>query len=393
MRHFVEHPAGSTVVDRLSRRAATGAAAGLLLMTIAACHRDPKVAARDYFDAGPVFAAETPDYSHTFPIHNESTRPLKILEEIHSCTCTKVEFGSKVIPPGETGSLTMKVHLSDGFGTQTVICNVKTDHPVVPDRRYELRLTSFPKARIAPALADFGTLKLETDGAARGGPGVGDAVAATDRLKPIDAFLEVFDRASAKSPPVLGEVLTSPDVEVTLGREPTREILYGEVRRYRFPMAVRLKSAGTQEGPSRRSVAVPIVGGPTASMLVHWTIARSIGCAPSVLSFGMLSDDPSASAERTVRVFTRDGHPFRILGVKTGAPSLIASAGGDSSSLPTAPAEAHVLRFTLAPETSDARVVSGVAVIETDAPRAAELRIPWSGFLRHSRGIAQRSID
>ena len=100
------------------------------------------------FDAGAVFADATPVISHRFTITNTTKRPVKILEETHSCTCTAVEVEHRLLNPGESMVLKMSVRVPTGYSEYDISCTLKTDHPTLPNWDYRIRYRTFPRARV-----------------------------------------------------------------------------------------------------------------------------------------------------------------------------------------------------------------------------------------------------
>ncbi len=56
----------------------------------------------EVFDAGPIFAGAREPLTHRYQVTNTTGRTVRILDESHSCTCTKVEVEKKTLQPGES---------------------------------------------------------------------------------------------------------------------------------------------------------------------------------------------------------------------------------------------------------------------------------------------------
>lgn len=340
------------------------------------CRSKESVNRIETFDAGPVLADETISYSHEFRIQNSGSQVLRILDESHSCTCTKVEIPIKELRPGGSGIVRMKVTLGTGFEMRSLICDVKTDHPEVPNRRFVLNITAYPRSQFVPSEVSFGTITSSArrdEGAVRPRP--------AGRNLTSRAWLEVYARTQTEPLPKLGEVVAPDELLVSLDRKPVVEYLPDGIRRCRYPVTVALRSSDLPEQSYRRHIEVPVDGGKAAALFVDWKLAGPLTFAPSVLSFGIVKSGDSTAKTIRGRMTTRSERPFRILEVETGSPWLVA-ANGEGDLFPTTSARLHELVFEFRAPESQHRAVSGVAVIRTDDAQSAELRIPWSAFLR-----------
>lgn len=69
---------------------------------------------------------------------NDGDSPLIIIEAIKSCNCTAVNFSKKVLNPGETGSIEVKIDTKNKLGTNviTVVIEANTEQ-----REYALRIS------------------------------------------------------------------------------------------------------------------------------------------------------------------------------------------------------------------------------------------------------------
>lgn len=119
-------------------------------------------------DAGPVFGVVAKSLTHRFEVVNSTDRPVRVLGESHSCTCTVVELERGVLQPGQSVPLTLRVDLPLGHAGREVSCLVETDHPRFPEWAYKLKYTNYPKAQVVPERLDLGVIALGNEERSRG---------------------------------------------------------------------------------------------------------------------------------------------------------------------------------------------------------------------------------
>ncbi len=121
----------------------------MLTSLMLGCQGESTTPPGETFDAGPVFADLTPMISHRFEVRNTTSRPVRILDENHSCSCTSVNVPRILLQPGQTTTLEMKVQTPLTYSNRVLGSTLRTDHPKFPEWSYQLRIESFPKARMA----------------------------------------------------------------------------------------------------------------------------------------------------------------------------------------------------------------------------------------------------
>ncbi|AGA26619.1 DUF1573 domain-containing protein [Singulisphaera acidiphila] len=350
-----------------------------------ACSRSEPISRGESFDAGPVFAKDTPVLTHVFEIVNRSQRVLNILDEYHSCDCTKTEISTKKILPGEKSSITMRVNLYNIYGEKSVICNIKTGHPEVPDRRYTLNYTCYPEARIVPATIDFGSIALEDE--------IGDVKRPSRTPLQQQAWVEVYAAVSQDQSPSVQAFIPPEDLAVDLDLVPRRDVMPDGVHRFRYLLTLSLEPHPRPAQTYTRQLTIPFDGAPTASAQIVWKQMGTLHCEPSALAFGMADRGDTATRTGRVRVASQSGRAFRVLGVESATPSIVVTRGDSPSPFPTLAANSHELIIALTPSDEGGRVLTGISVIKTDDPRSPEIRLPWTMFFRHQEKHSLRADD
>lgn len=82
----------------------------------------------DFFDFGSI--AEGEIVSHTFRFKNAGNAPLIIKDAITSCGCTTPKLSSKVLNPGEDGSIEVVFNSTGWYGSQYKSVTLRTNSPI-----------------------------------------------------------------------------------------------------------------------------------------------------------------------------------------------------------------------------------------------------------------------
>jgi len=100
---------------------------------------------------------------HDYPIRNEGTLSLEILNVRASCGCTAVKPSQEVIPPGGEASIRARLDLRGRHGFQRKSITVKSNDPKTPSLVMTLTGTAIQPLRAQPSSLFFG--RVGTDAA------------------------------------------------------------------------------------------------------------------------------------------------------------------------------------------------------------------------------------
>ena len=347
--------------DGMTARHPIARSAVASLCLLAGCSTRPAGPPGESFDAGPTFAARTPVVKHTFQVTNTTGRTVRILDESHTCTCTKVDLERRTLKPGETVGLTMTVNVPQGYSKLDLGSAVQTDHPGFPVWRYQLRFESFPTVRIVPDRINLGSI----DSGGSGGQG--------------EAHVEVYAPAGADLPRLKG-VTAGEGVTAVLGRDPTFDVLENGVRRARYPVEIALDGAPRSDGLSYRELTVGTASGLPASAMIVWSCTLPVRCSPPQVHFGMVAagDLPKAA---DVLIASPGGVAFKVKSSDGGSDLVRVDdldAGNETSSK-------HRIKLTLSALGAEpSQALSGSVRLRTDLPEMPEVLVPWSAFPRRA---------
>lgn len=322
------------------------------------------------YDAGPVFAADRPEIVHRFQVTNTTDRPVRILGERHSCTCTAPELPRVALRPGESTTLILTVSIPPAYARREVSCTVITDHPSHPEWNYGIRFESFPRARIEPELLHVGRLTPWMES--------GDG---TDR-RVVETWLELFAPPGVSFPEPTEPADNGDGLTVRLERPPLLESFVSGVKRARYRISVELDAKRLPPGAFAQDLSIPIPGAPPASATLSGEVVAPLACLPAQVHFGMVSAGDSAVTWRVI-VRSVEGRPFRLEtpGDEEIGPTVQMKGGANRTSLDVD----HFVDLTLAvPSGETRRTLAGTVRIRTDSPSFPEVRIPWSAFIRRS---------
>ncbi len=342
-------------------------AIAFLLFPVASGCDSSKTAPTTAFDFGPILVDESPELSHRFEIRNTTRKPLRILGETHSCSCTKVDLIPTTLAPGQSTSLTLHVKTKPTFTREVVACQVVTDPPNVLSTGYQLSYQGYPRSRIQPGRIDLGTLQLAEP---------------ESKLSADEVWLEVYGPKGKSVPKPISCTSLAPIV-ANIASEPITETLADEVHSARYQIRVE-NGGGAQdsrdEGESRmRFLVIRFDDGTSVGAAVCWRVEGPLSARPSAIHFGMVAQgDPPKS--RKVLVRSTDGRPFRLMSATTGSDAVsIRSPMGPNSM----PSTMNIVEIDLSEVgAKGAPVESGTIRLKTDLPGVNEVGVPWSVFRR-----------
>lgn len=357
-----------------NRAVASGWITLVLISPIAIAGCGPGGVARpgEMFDAGPVFSYLTPDLRHTFHVRNTTGRPVQIVGEHHSCSCTEIRLTKGRLEPGQSTTLEMIAHVPSTYSRTSLSCTILTDDPKFNEWTYGLTFESLPRAAIA---ANRVELSMERSGQSPGGNGE------PPRRLSAETWFEAFAPAGANLPKPTA-VSAADGLAVEIDKEPQVDQLGGGVRRarYRVHLTTVIGEQGGLTGTQSFPVTIRATDGIVTATTAVWTFHTSIESLPSRVHFGMVKGG-APEIHRKIAVRSVDGRPFRIVSAAGGDHGLVRLTGG---ALPTSPAVSHTLELTLsASETEQqSRAASGIVRLRTDRGPFYEVHVPWSVFFQ-----------
>jgi hypothetical protein len=129
----------------------------LILSVAAGCGLVPDSArSENRYDAGAFFSDDPEQIVHTFRLRNGKRTTLTVTDIIKSCNCASVTADRRIVGPGETLALDMRVDLAKGVGNWRVVSTVKTNDSEAPERAFELLYRTYPRTRFNVGSLDFG---------------------------------------------------------------------------------------------------------------------------------------------------------------------------------------------------------------------------------------------
>ena len=96
--------------------------------------------------------------SHEFEIENTGSNELEIIKIKPSCGCTAVELPNKLIPPGKSTSLLVRLNLKVQRGPQDRTVLIETNDPDQPNTILRLVGESVYHVTVNPKVANFGSV-------------------------------------------------------------------------------------------------------------------------------------------------------------------------------------------------------------------------------------------
>ncbi len=259
----------------------------------------------------------------------------------------------------------MRIRIPYGNAKQLVTCGVKTDHPTLPEWKYQMQFESFSN-RISPNRIDLGTYSVVADHTEK---------PLTIRSR-MEAWLELY-ALNEESLPAPTDVSVPSGLLVELDDEGKRERLMGGVWRARYRLSVALEDADVPLGLGSQPITVTLRDSDPIQAMVTWQFVGPVIWAPAAIHFGLLSssDLPKTS---TVLVKSADNQLFELISVDVGPYLELTGTSHGFNTL-------HKIEIALVNLPDDSsRVLSGEVKIRTKSGSVPEIRIPWSAFLREN---------
>ncbi len=316
----------------------------------------PQINAPVLFDFG-VILANGQTFSHTFPLRNTGTTPLRIVgSNAETPCCSSIESLPDAVPPGSTASFSIQYRPGFQSGRKAAAFTIRTDAKDAPERRFVVLASLVAEVEV-------GTLEPSDRSLRIGQPGRQRARIVSRRIGGVGR--PAPDSIVAPAP--LAARFEGPATESTWP---------GGVNESVRVATIDLPGTATP-GPRRESALIRWDGDRTWTLPLSWQVAPTLRASPATL----ILDPARGPSEFSVIVRSED-RPFRILSVV--GPSVVAN-----DPLPTKPDRTWSVRFKL----DAARLTPGTSadvVLATDSSDQPTLDLkvvilPTGGETRHEK--------
>jgi hypothetical protein len=322
--------------------------------------------------AGSFFVEERESIHHKFVVRNSKDHTVTVNNIMKSCNCTDVSLDKKVLAPGQSGDMLVKVNLSRQLGLWRVVCTLETDDADEPNWSYELTYKTYPHVRFIDSNVDLGLIASEGSNAK------------ADRRTATTLF-EVYEPAANASRQDVEFEVASP---VLLSRTdpPKVDLLDNKtIRRTSYLLSISYDNHGsTQPDVGRQSTLLTGKASSlgVATMPVSWMYSVPCEVSPQPLSFGMIRDLRD-SAHRIITVKSQDKIPFNIVNLE----DIDRQTGGvihakmlfQGDQKP--PRSLHQIDISAHIKSQKLKYIHGSFNILTDSPAFPCLNVHWSAIL------------
>jgi hypothetical protein len=292
------------------------------------------VCAEPTFDFGQ--ADNQRDIEHVFVLKNEGDAPLQIDRVRTGCGCASADVSPKVIPPGKTAALTMRLSLRGRSGAQRIIAYAHSNDPVQPFLQVACVGTATAEVDVQPRTLTFTVM-----------PGEPPAELTATLTNRSDAALRIIG------------------VELTDGPFSARVETNIEGRLYRI--GVRVETNGLPEiARGELTILTGHLRYPRLGVTLLACRQSALAVAPRELLF-LHKEGPPRLEERHIIVRSPRQNEFAITGIdatRTGLEARVTRSGPGWYSVTLGP-------LNVSPELDGA-----VIRLHTDVPGAETLEIP-----------------
>lgn len=308
---------------------------------------------RTIHDFGRVHDVE--DMKATFKFRNAGKTTLVMEKPKAKCGCTVPDLEKLEWGPGEEGELTVIFHPQGKHGPQSQPITITSNDPAEPARNIFVEAVVRHLVHVDPPLLQFGPV-----GKGESKSMVVRVSGSNEGFKAWYATANNRERFSAKvlttsETVVDGETMFTSEVEVTVKAGDTLGELGGDL------------TIRTNE-PLQRLSAVKMTA----------TVVGDLRVVPEKLSLGMLMT--SSSFERVIKVTSRNGKAFEIVGVR-GNSNLPEALTFDV--VPVDPAKKDAYEIVMKGKTPDGALPArGVILITTNVPDQREIRVAFYGVVQ-----------
>ena len=289
-------------------------------------------------DFGAVVGRPGRTLTHAYLLTNSTSGPVKVLQAVNAKPCCgDVAMGPATLEPGQSATLEVTVRVGGSIGPLSHRAIVETDHPAAAQLEFWTLADVHPRLRIEEADQDLPALR----------PG------ATERRE-----FAALAYGTADDPPIdLDGPMFRSDLEADWsGPAEDSPLANGLVERSR-PFAVALE-AGAEPGLRTGELRIVDRGGEfLLGYPLRWEVVPAIKATPS----GIVITPSSTVRDPKILLQAQDGRAFRVLGVESDLPGIVAEPPRPESGA------TQVLRLAIEPGPGNAGRPGTIAVT-TDHP-------------------------
>lgn len=299
----------------------------------------------------PFFLGDVAEFHEEFEITNQSDSPIKFVNVVKSCTCSKAQLEKDVLVPGESTKLSVTVRPEQRTGKTSVVCGVVDTQGV--KREYSILFTCLHRVTFSRPTLSYGRIKPGHEQALRFcvmAYGLDDSSPATM----VDVLV---DDSKLRAEP-MGSELVHLDDGVSARQFFFNLILPQDKTADSGESIVR---AAIKTGDAIHSAACP----------VNWVVSSPYTVTPSRIFVPALTRD--GHFENMVTIRRTDLQPFRILSVSSSLRAVKAAHVADNED------QRESVAIALSGRDLAGEYTVGTITINTDAVDAvAPLLIPFS---------------
>jgi hypothetical protein len=300
-------------------------------------------------------------------VRNDGDSDLVITGVSSTCGCTiptfagaKMDTGKKqaettkvTLKPGETAAVDVEFHPGGKHDKQVQKITFKSNDPAQRELVVEVHATVQPIVQTDPAIVGFGEV---------------------ERNQPKTVVATITGRTPDFAVPMVttgSEFITAKVLDTTDHEDDgvkTRQV------RIQFtllaPKAMPIAGSATirTNDPRRRIVSLPMQG----------TVLGDLALDPPILAVGLAL--PGDSVEKSIRIRSRTGKPFRILDVKERGLNISPATWSLVEAGPDAPGAFDLALTFAAPRKPG--IWKGTLVLTTDVPDQEKIEVPYNGSIR-----------
>lgn len=291
------------------------------------------------------------DVKTTFKFKNTGLTTLILEKPKAKCGCTVPDLEKLEFAPGEEGTMDVIFHPQGKHGEQSQPITINSNDPDEPSRVIYIEASVRHLIHLDPPMLNFGpVVKGESKSMIVRVSGSEEAFEAWHATATNRAHFGVKVLGTGESE-VDGEKMRTTEVEVTVRGTDELGELGGDL------------TIRTNEARQR-----------LVSIKVGATVVGDIRVVPEKLALGMLM--VQSSFERTIKVSSRGGTPFEILGIRSNS-NLPGAVEFETKPSDDSKTSYDIILKAKSPEA--ASPVRGVILISTSSPDQSEIRIPFYG--------------